>query len=396
MIIIAWTYHSNGSGQVYASMKHFLLFIFISLAVLFIYFYFRSSRSQTYTSAVDAPHSLPSPPRFPPPDSGEPGMRLLDNLKEQIRTGIVTLFPRPEANNSEHPRIPFAYDEVDHKLLEQAKQNIESIHNFRSVHSRLRQIMNDPAVNIISSLSSVIIADPVLSGKVLKIVNSAYYGRTEKVNSIGHAVILLGIVQLREILYREGMLGMLKTNDPAKDALIEALWRHATITSICAANLRSLFPGLDQGTLFTSGLIHDIGKIILVRMANNPEYTIHSTIHDEDRIFGINHVVTGMIALEQWDFSDFMRSVLANHHSPTFLPLGSAKMSQQAAQHLTVLFLANQLAKMVHPSQNYLSVDPLHPSYHPLIEPDIFLQAVLDNTFLYRISKSEAFITECS
>jgi hypothetical protein len=128
-------------------------------------------------------------------------------------------------------------------------------------------------------------------------------------------------------------------------------------------------------------------------MGSNPEYTIHSTIHDEDRIFGINHVVCGRLALEQWGFSELMLSAIANHHHPAFMPLESLKMSQQATQYLTVLFLANQLAKMVHPGQDYLPVDPLHPSYYPLIEQKTFSRTAIDDTLLARISKSEAFIT---
>ena len=290
-------------------MEHFMVFAFIAIAVLFVYFYYRGSGSKTCTTAEKSRATAIRSSESAPPDS--PGVaegagpQPLDNLKEQIRSGIAALFTWPEANASDQQR---AYGDVDHNLLEQAKQQVESILNFRSVHGRLQQIMNDPAINIISSLSAMIIADPVLSSKVLKIVNSAYYGRTEKVNSIGHAVILLGMVRLREILYREGMLEMLKSNDPEKDALIEVFWRHATITSICAANLRSLFPGLDQGTLFASGLIHDVGKIILVRMGNHPEYTVHSSTHDEDRIFGINHVVTGMIALDNVLLSQISKS----------------------------------------------------------------------------------------
>jgi HD-like signal output (HDOD) protein len=378
-------------------MEYLIVSIFIVIAILFVHSYFRSTQSQASAitseksrATIQRPQSAILPP-LPAPENTVP--HPLDDLKEQVRSGLVTLFTRPETNIAEHPRQPFTYENTDHHLLDQAKQNIESIPNFRSVHNRLQQIMNDPAINIISSLSAVIIADPVLSSKVLKIVNSAYYGRTEKVNSIGHAVILLGMVRLREILYREGMLELLKANDPVKDAMIEVFWRHATITSICAANLRVLFPGLDQGTLFTSGLIHDVGKIILVRMGNNPEYTTQSTIHDEDRIFGINHVVCGRLALEQWGFSEFMLSSIANHHNLAFMPLESLNMSRQATQYLTVLFLADQLAKMVHPGQDYLPADSLHPSFYPLIEQETFSRTALDNTLLVKISKSEAFIT---
>jgi len=379
-------------------MDYFILIAFIAVIVLIVYYYFKSSGTNTSTGAADKCRAtntnLPKSTTLSPPLVPEVmGLQPLDNLKEQIRSGIVTLFTQLDTNTAANSRIPLVYEDIEHDLIEQAKQTVESIQNFRSVHNRLQQILNNPAMNIISSLSSIIMADPVLSSKILKIVNSAYYGRTEKVNSIGHAVFLLGMVRLREILYREGMLDMLRANDPAKDALIEVFWRHATITSICASNLHRLFPGLDQGTLFTTGLIHDVGKIILVRMGYNPEYTVHSTIHDEDRIFGINHVVTGRIALEQWGFSDLMQSAIVRHHRPAFEPIESTGLSSPASQHLTVLFLANQLAKMVHPGDNYLSIDPLHPSYYRLVEQAKLSQAAIDNALLSQLSKSEAFIS---
>lgn len=377
-------------------MELLILFITIAVFVILAWFYFRGKESPAPTirkarDAVDEPASSAASSQGPPASEIiEPSLPApLEHVKEPIRTGIQQLFSQEEKADS---RQPLSYENLDREILAKAEAQIDAIHNFRAVHHRLQQILNDPALNVTSALSSVIMADPILSSKVLKIVNSAYFGRAQKVNSIGHALFLLGMVQLREILYREGLLEVFKINDSAKDGLIEVFWRHATITSIIASHLRNLFPGLDQGTLFTAGLIHDVGKLILVRMDDLGNYTTRSTIHDEDRIFGINHIVIGRIALEKWGFSDLMISLVTNHHNPSCVPLQTLKLSGQAPQYLMVLFLANQLAKIILADEDYLPANHLHPSYHAIIDQDNFRRAALDGFLLAQIGKSEAFL----
>ncbi|MDQ5987631.1 MAG: hypothetical protein CSYNP_03376 [Syntrophus sp. SKADARSKE-3] len=381
--------------------------VFVFFVACLLYFSSRTSPADRVKPArrrADTSRVMPKPQSFttketqPQPaadidmiDQGLP--QLLDGLKDQIQTRMAPLFPSEENWEGIEKTKPLNYEDVGRPILDTVMGHIDAIHNFRSTHQRLQQILNDPALNVVSALSSVITSDPVLSAKVLKIVNSAYFGRAQKVNSIGHALFLLGMVQLREILYRDGLLEIMKVNDPRKDELIGIFWQHATITSICASHLRILFPGLDQGTLFTTGLIHDVGKLILVRMSDGTDYTPQSTILDEDRIFGVNHAVIGRMALEKWGFSDMMTSVVTNHHSPSHAALGAMKLSGEAPQYLMALFLANQLAKMIQPGDNYLPVAPLHPSYHFLIHREAFNKAALDSKLLNQVSKSEVFIT---
>ena len=195
-------------------MELLILFITVAVFVILAWFYFRGKESPAPTirrarDAVDEPGSAttvsPAPPGIEIAEQGMPAP--LDHLKEPIRIGIQNLFSPGETADKAQP---LSYENVDRHVLDVAEAHIESIHNFRAVHHRLQHILNDPALNVTSALSAVIMADPVLSSKVLKIVNSAYFGRAQKVNSIGHALFLLGMVQLREILYREGLLEIFK------------------------------------------------------------------------------------------------------------------------------------------------------------------------------------------
>ncbi|HLA29084.1 MAG TPA: hypothetical protein VJZ49_14450 [Syntrophales bacterium] len=80
--------------------------------------------------------------------------------------------------------------------------------------------------------------------------------------------------------------------------------------------------------------------------------------------------------------------IAPNQRPPLLVQLESLKTSKQVTQYLIVLSLANQMAKMVHPDQNYLTAA----SYYPLIEEEIFTRAALDNVLLPQLSKSEAFL----
>ena len=402
-----------------------LILCAIAAGLIAVFLFFGEKKRTDPFSATDKPTPHQSPETVLTPDGllAETDEEALQNpieaLRGQIRAGAETLFCRsledPMAgkhsisvssdivpHTQEAPdtgaaalsaKIPKMADSPSYGKAQRDRlmECIDSIPNFRSVHHRLQELLNHSATSAVSSLSSVIVGDPVLSAKVLKMVNSAYFGRSQKINSIGHALILLGMVQLRELLYREGMLAALKVNDPGKDLLIDTFWRHAAITSICASHISGLFPGLDQGTLFTAGLLHDIGKIILVRMDDRSEYTTQSTREDESRIFGIDHVEAGRLALEHWGFSDLMISVVENHHAPAAWPLKSLKVEPPVTQYLLVIFFADQLAKMIQPGQDYRTVDPVHASYHPVVNPDRFTRSALDGVLLTKIIKSEAF-----
>jgi HD-like signal output (HDOD) protein len=311
-------------------------------------------------------------------------------LKKDLHDHIEKIFPKGgEPPGSGSP--PLAYADVQKHIMDDAMAEVKALKNFRSTHHRLHKILKDPSLQIGSELSKMVTSDPVLAVKILNTVNSPYYGMPQKVNSIGHALLLLGIVHLREILYRNGLLKLFRTEDPVHNEIAETLWKHATLTSICASHLHSLYTGLDRGTLFTMGLLHDIGKLILLKWVGTKKYQISLTIGAEEDTFGINHAIIGRIALETWGFSDLMISVIEQHHAPSLCEANVLDMDRQKKKYLIVLFFADQLAKLMLNAEEIGNIQPFLPSYLPMIDRQRFLDRSIDNVLLSSIRQSEVF-----
>ena len=341
------------------------------------------------------PPEIPTPDALTVPDGDTlrqsvPKDDPKNTLKENLINNINRIFPGeeiPPRNGSP----PLAYEDVQKQIMDEVMIEVNALRNFRSDHRQLQKILNNPALQIGPELSKMVTSDPVLTAKMLNTVNSPYYGLPQKVDSIGHALLLLGIVQLREILYRNGLLKLFRTENPVQNEIVETLWKHATLTSICASHLHRLYGGMDRGTLFTMGLLHDIGRLILLKWAGAEKYSVSLTIDAEDAIFGINHAIIGRMALESWGFSNLMVSVIEQHHAPSICEASGLDMDEQKKKYLIILSFADQIAKLILNGEDAANIMPFLPSWRPMMDRQRFLDASIDNVLLSSIRQSEAF-----
>jgi HD-like signal output (HDOD) protein len=321
-----------------------------------------------------------------------------DEVKKRIQEGIETIFSAKSGKNLEQKK-PLQLEEIDRKVKETVLEVISRLKDFRAAY-QIYKALDDPRTSM-SDLSKLIVTDPVLSGKILKVANSSYFGMEQQVNSIGHALLILGLLNLKNILYREGLLKLLNVDSFMKDFSVEPLWEHATLTSICASYIHPLFKGLDKGILFTLGLLHDVGKFVMTGLSpvKSPQDNLirnspaEFSIYDEDEIFGINHAVIGRLAFEEWGFSDLMVRMVERHHAPSWLEMHSVGLDQEPLQYLLVLFLSDQAAKLfAGEGKSIFPLAPLSSSYHSLIERKKLLSLVLDSSLFSEIRKAKALM----
>jgi HD-like signal output (HDOD) protein len=238
-------------------------------------------------------------------------------------------------------------------------------------------------------------ADPILSGKILKVANSSYFGLQQKVNAIGHALMIIGLINIKNILYQESLIGLLNGRSPMKETMA-SLWEHATFVSICASHIHSLFTGLDRGTLLTMGLLHDIGRFVMISLEpfGQPGGTItkispaECNIHDEDEFFGINHALIGRLVFEGWGFPDLMVRTVEMHHAPSVMEMDSIGVGGVSLKYLLVLFLADQVAKLfAGEERGIIPIAPLASSYYDLVQRKKLLSLVFDSSLFSEIRK---------
>ncbi len=310
-------------------------------------------------------------------------------LRRFLQMGIDTIFAGKTDFRGDRS-IPMTRRDIRPETLNSVVGHITNLKHFRSEHIRLQKLINDPTLKM-PELSKVILADPILTAKILKMANSPYFGMPHKINSINHALMILGLQNIMNILYREGLLQLFQASSPEQEEAVAALWRHSNIVSVCASGLHDLFEGLNKGTLFTLGIIHDIGKLIMVGLPQARErHSGDLSIYDEDQFLGINHAVIGQIALEHWNFSELMIKSVAMHHAPSYADAKTLGLDDEQQKYVTTLFIADQIAKLfADRDTGAIQIYSLLSSYHHLVDRNKLISKIMDMNFLAQIREAE-------
>ncbi len=334
------------------------------------------------------------------PPYGDPGDSA-QTLQACLTKGMALVFTvedLPKENRASLLKLDDIDDEVRQKVL----SHLGSLKNFDTLH-KLQRMVGDPQAAM-AELSRMITGDPMLTAKILRVANSPYYGMEQKLNSISHAIMIIGLANLKGIIYSEGILNILNEKSFHRDPTMHTLWQHANYTAICASYLGYLFRDLNQGTLFTLGILHDIGKFLMMKLPPLPQndlapvrtYSPSWTLEEEEDIYGINHALVGRLALQHWGLSDLMVETVSLHHVPGYLNRDELGLDHEALQYLLVLFLADQAACLIADESKGADtggdthIERLHPSYHGLIDRKKLQQLLLDRSLLGQLREAEA------
>ncbi len=225
------------------------------------------------------------------------------------------------------------------KLLEKS----DALPALPEIYNRASDLLEDKDSSV-GEIGRVIETDPAISYKILIMVNSAYFGLPNEVSSITQSILLLGRFRIKQILIG-ALLGEVFKGLNNQYFSLHDFWKHSIRTAIIARQvaLDSDY-GNEAETLFTAGLLHDVGKLILaVRMPEVfPEIRQRaqemrwSTVEAEIDIIGMPHTEIGAALMLKWGFPDLIWVSVRNHHQwdyngPFF----------QAAH---IVYLSNQLA----------------------------------------------------
>ena len=174
----------------------------------------------------------------------------------------------------------------------------------------------------ISVLARKVSHDQALTAKTLRLANSSTYGLQVKVTTIQQAITFLGVQTTRNVITAAALTGCFSAGQCAGFDH-QTFWRHSIATAACARVL-ARHMRFNQDYAFTAGLLHDIGRLVLVstfpqryadviawRGAHDGEW-----IEAERAVLGLDHVTAGVALAERWNFSETMRLGIAGHHVP--------------------------------------------------------------------------------
>jgi HD-like signal output (HDOD) protein len=201
--------------------------------------------------------------------------------------------------------------------------DIETLPVLPGIALKLFDILSDPDA-MISSLSKVIETDPSLTLKLLKIVNSAFYGFSRKIGTVKEAVVILGTEEIKNLAFG---LSVAKTfQNIGIEGLIDpnALWHHSIHTAIIAEHLGRKVPEHKGANFFTAGLIHDSGNIFLIAHFPKLYREVHNSalkhqipvVEIEEEKFELNHALIGKVIATRWNLPENLIQAIEFHHQP--------------------------------------------------------------------------------
>jgi HD-like signal output (HDOD) protein len=189
--------------------------------------------------------------------------------------------------------------------------------------SKILQICNDPKTSP-ADLNQVISVDPVLMGRVMKLINSAYYSLPNQITSLVRAIIMLGINTVKNLALSTAVLGNLSAKKNFQALNIDGFWRHSLCVGVTAkllaAKRKKDVKQLEE--YFVAGMLHDIGKIPLNNKLSS-EYVEALTLADRDKLplfvteektTGVNHNEVGSLIIKNWNLGPVIEDVVFFHH----------------------------------------------------------------------------------
>ena len=202
---------------------------------------------------------------------------------------------------------------------------IDRMPSLSTTVTKVLEICNKPNTSA-NDLNRVISLDPVLTGQVLKLINSAYYSLPNQISSLTRAIIMLGINTVKNLALSTAVLGTMGGEESFQSLKMDEFWAHSIGVGVTAKILavRKGIPVALHEEFFVAGLLHDLGKIPL----NNcfaAEY--HQTldlaaleqgplVRAEELMLGLDHGQVGKMIAEKWQLSHALRELLCYHHAP--------------------------------------------------------------------------------
>lgn len=208
--------------------------------------------------------------------------------------------------------------------LQLIKKYINNMPSLPTTVSKVLEICNNPNTSP-ADLNHVISLDPVLVGRVLKLINSAYYGFSQQVTSLVRAIIMLGINTVKNLALSTAVLGNFSSKNQYQSLNMEGFWRHSFCVGV-TAKLIAKQRNIDQKLweeYFTSGLLHDIGKIPINAVFPQDFVTAMSVsdreriplFQAEEKVLEINHCISGEEIVSAWKLNGSVGESIQKHHA---------------------------------------------------------------------------------
>jgi putative nucleotidyltransferase with HDIG domain len=211
------------------------------------------------------------------------------------------------------------------------------------VFRQLFSMMQDPNVQV-PVLAAFIARDQSMTTKILRLVNSAFYGSGKPVASISRAVVIMGFQAVRSAALATSVFEHFAGLKSIPDFPLDGFWRHSVAASCLAREISDTRRVANPDDAYVVGLLHDVGKLVMLRYFSHDVDALCQAAQEqrftwlscEDALFTVNHATVARAVFRAWDFPEPVVESIACHHQP--------KAASRHAELASIVHVADYLA----------------------------------------------------
>jgi len=225
----------------------------------------------------------------------------------------------PETTLLEEKKLPPA--------LEKAMADVGEIASLPEITTKIVQVVEDPRATA-HDMHEIVRSDPALAAKILRVVNSAFYGLPSQIASLDRAILMLGLSAVKNIALAASLSRMFNAEAVSAHFAVRDLWRHCVAVGVCSRMLGQVGTPAPTDEPFVGGLVHDVGllavqqlfpeklKQVIEECYNTPQ----NFLAVEQSIIGADHEAFGGSLAAKWKFPPALRCAIMCHHEPGVMP----------------------------------------------------------------------------
>lgn len=207
--------------------------------------------------------------------------------------------------------------------LDQVVAVVNDIPALPQVMIRVMKLTEDPD-STVQDINNIITQDQALTARVLRLANSAYYGFPRRINTVTEATVLLGFQTIRSIVLAASVNDLLSKEVSGYALAPGELWRHSQATAITARYLARVLKMKNADQVYTAGLLHDIGKVVLNHYLEENYHEVIdkvetekiSFLQAESEVLAFDHAMVGAKVADKWNLPPELVEAIAFHHAP--------------------------------------------------------------------------------
>jgi len=270
--------------------------------------------------------------------------------EEEIRKWIIEEFKKYRIQvysvTETSFEIPIQESETKTRSI---KMKVRDLPSLPEVVTRVTELVQNPKSSA-ADMGRVISHDSGLTSRVLRLVNSAYYGFPKQISSIQHAIMILGFTTIKGLVLSSSIFKIFSPKNNLVNTLdYKKFWKHSLLTAIASKKIHQKLFFEDDENIFSAAILHDIGKLILDQYDHNnyanviaeapDQIYINQVLNLEQKYCEVTHPSIGHTVAESWNLPKVLSDVIKYHHDPL--------QSEENKKITTIVYLGNYISQLV-------------------------------------------------